>query len=105
MTFQRLWILVFLPLPIAWMIWQWRPHTRRAPLVIKTVMVILGILALSEPVVETRDRKVALAALVDTSASVTDADLSRTGALLKQLDSARGSNQLDVIPFARTPRA
>ncbi|MCU1326486.1 MAG: von Willebrand factor, type, partial [Bryobacterales bacterium] len=105
MTFQRLWVLIFLLLPLGWMLWQWRQHTRRAPLIIKTIMVVLGILALSEPVVEVRDRKVALAALVDTSASVTDADLGRAGSLLKQLDSARGSNLLEVIPFARTPRA
>ena len=59
MTFERLWVLLFLPVPIAWMLWEWRRHVRRAPLVMKTLMVVLGLLALSEPVLETRDRKVA----------------------------------------------
>ena len=46
----------------------------------------------------------ALAVLVDTSASISDADLSRESALLKQINRARGSNQIEVIPFARAPR-
>ena len=105
MTFQRLWVLFLLPLPLGWMVWEWKRHIRRAPLLIKTAMMLLGILALSEPVVEVRDQKVAVAALVDTSASVTDADLSHAGSILKQLESARGSNLMQVIPFARSPRA
>jgi Ca-activated chloride channel homolog len=75
MTFDRAWILFFL------------------------------VLALAEPSIVIRERKVALAVLVDTSASVTDSDLSRESALVKQINSARGSNQINVIPFARAPRS
>ena len=58
MTFQRLWVLFFLPLPLGWLFYEWRRHIRRTPLTIKAIMMVLGILALSEPVVETRDRKI-----------------------------------------------
>src|SRR5207248_3844318 len=47
----------------------------------------------------------ALAVLVDTSASVSDADLARESQLLRQIDNASGSNRIEIIPFARTPRA
>jgi Ca-activated chloride channel family protein len=105
MIFERLWVLLLLPLPVSWMVWEWRRQMRLAPLLLKTAMTVAVILALAEPVFESHDRKVALAALVDTSASITDADLAREGSLLRQMESARGSNRLDVIPFARTPRA
>jgi Ca-activated chloride channel homolog len=104
MTFDRVWMLVLLPVPLFWLVWEWRRQIRRAPLAMKTAMAISVILALAEPVLQTRDRRVALAALVDTSASITPEDLGREGALLRQMENARGSNLLTVIPFARTPR-
>ena len=104
MTFERAWVLWFLVLPLAWMAWEWRRQVRRSALLMKIAMAVLVILALAEPVLETHDRKVALAALVDTSASITPEDLARESSLLQQIDSARGSNLLTVIPFARTPR-
>jgi uncharacterized membrane protein/uncharacterized protein YegL len=105
MSFERLWALILLPLPLAWLAWEWRRQVRHVPLILKTLMAISVILALSEPVLDSRDRKVALAALVDTSASLSDADLAREATVLQQLQSVRGSNRLDIIPFARTPRA
>ena len=105
MTFERLWALLLLPLPLAWLAWEWRRQVRHAPLLIKTAMILAVVFALAEPVLETRDRKVALAALIDTSASITSDDLAHENSLLRQIDGARGSNRLDVIPFARTPRA
>lgn len=68
-------------------------------------MIVAIIFALAEPSITYRERKVALAVLVDTSASVSDADLGRESSLLKQIDGARGSNRIEVIPFARAPRA
>jgi len=104
MTFERTWALLLLVLPLAWMAWDWRRQPRHAHLLLKVAMIAAVILALAEPSLSYRARKVALAVLVDTSASVADADLSRENQLLKQIDEARGSNQVDVIPFARTPR-
>src|SRR5437879_715015 len=36
MMFERLWVLLFLPVPLAWMAWEWRKQMRLAPLVMKT---------------------------------------------------------------------
>jgi Ca-activated chloride channel homolog len=105
MIFARFWVLSFLLLPLAWLAWEWRRQVRRAPLLLKTAMVAALIIALAEPILEIQDRKVALAALVDTSASITPADLDRESALLGEIRGAKGSNRVDVIPFARTPRA
>src|SRR5580700_5146310 len=104
MSFERAWALLLLALPLAWIAWDWRRQPRHAHLVLKVSMIAAVILALAEPTLSYRARKVALAVLVDTSASVADADLSRENQLLKQIDEARGSNQVDVIPFARTPQ-
>ena len=104
MTFERLWVLLLLPLPLAWLVWELRRQPRRAPLYLKVGMIVAVILALSEPSLSVKVRKVAVAVLVDTSASVTDADLTRESALLRQINDARGSNRIEVIPFARTPR-
>lgn len=104
MTFDRAWALLFLVLPAAWLVWEWRRQPRRAHLVLKAAMIAAVIFALSEPVLSYRARKVALAVLVDTSGSVTDEDLAREGGLLKQINGARGSNETEVIPFAAAPR-
>src|SRR5579862_526346 len=105
MTFDRAWVLFFLVLPLAWLAYDWRRQPSRAHLVLKAAMIAAVILALAEPSMTIRERKVALAVLVDTSASVTDADLARESDLLKQINRARGRNQINVIPFARAPRS
>ncbi len=105
MTFDHPLALLLLILPAAWLLWEWKNQTRRASIVLKAAMAVAAILALAEPVLETSDRKVALAALVDTSASITPADLDKESSLLSQIQSARGSNRVQVIPFAKTPRA
>jgi hypothetical protein len=105
MTFERVWALALLVVPVAWVIWAWRGQIRRAPLILKAAMAAAVILALAEPVLQIQDRKVAVAALVDTSASITPADLDRESALVRQMRSSKGSNRLEVFPFARRPRA
>ena len=105
MNFDRLWALWLLALPLGWLVWEWRRQPRRTSLVLKAGMVAAVILALSEPSFTYRQRKIAVAVLVDTSASISDADLQRESSLLKQIDGARGSNQVEIFPFARTPRA
>src|SRR5580658_662231 len=104
MTFERSWALLLLILPLAWLAWEWTRQSHRNALLLKAAMAAAVILALSEPTLTIRDRKVALAVLADTSSSISDADLARENRFLSQLDNSRGSNELDVIPFARTPR-
>jgi uncharacterized membrane protein len=104
MIFERSWVLFLLLFPMVWVAWEWRRQARHAHLLLKAGVAVAVILAISEPVVLFRSRKVALAVLVDTSASISDADVAREKALLGQISSARGSNPVEVIPFARAPR-
>ena len=104
MTFERPWLLLLTALPIAWCFYEWRKHTRHLTLITKALMLVMVALALAGPVLSWQERKVALAVVADTSASLSGKDLAREQNILKQIDSAKGSNELEVIPFARSPR-
>jgi uncharacterized protein YegL len=104
MSFERSWVLFLLLLPLAWVAWEWKRQARHAHLLLKAGVAIAVILAIAEPVVTFHSRKVALAVLVDTSASLSDADVTHEAALLNQIADARGSNPVEVIPFARATR-
>jgi len=108
MTFERSWVLLFLALPLVWALWE----QRRARLVpggvyrvwLKALTFAAVIAALAEPRIETSESKLAVAALVDTSASATARDLDQASRWANELESARGRNDLRVLPFARGMR-
>jgi len=104
MTFERPWVLLLALLPFAWCYYEWSKHSRHLALITKGAMLLMIALALAGPVLSWQERKVALAVVADTSASLSKQDLAREQNILKQLDSAKGSNEMDVIPFARAPR-
>ena len=58
-----------------------------------------------EPRMILQETKVALAVLVDTSASSTPADLERASQLSKTMSGAQGRHWMRVVPFARSTRA
>src|SRR5271165_331300 len=104
MIFERPWVLVFLLLPLAWAWFEWR-HTRRViALVLKTLSFLAIILALAEPTLTVPETKMAVAVLVDTSASVSPQDLARASDFASALDKARGRHWVRVLPFARSVR-
>ena len=105
MTFDREWVLYLAWLPLAWAVFEWRRTARRAALILKTVTLVAILLALSEPRMAVSETKVALAVLVDTSASVSNADLDRASRFADELERARGRHVMRVIPFARSTRA
>ena len=105
MTFDRLWALLLLILPLGWLLIEWRRSSRHRSLLLKVAMVVAVILALAEPRINFEERKVTLGVLLDTSASMTDADLARESALIKEMSGSKGSNRLEVVPFARGPRS
>ena len=105
MTFARAWILWLLPLAPGWIAWEWRQSARRRQVLLKGGMVLAVLLALAAPELNFRQARVAVAVLADTSASLSDADLAKENALLAQISGARGGNRVEVIPFARYPRA
>jgi Ca-activated chloride channel homolog len=104
MTFERPWLLLPSILPVVWCYYEWRKHSRHFALIAKAVMLLAIALALAGPVLSWHDHDVALAVVADTSASLSAKDLEREQNILKQVASNKGSNDLDVIPFARSPR-
>ncbi|HTB14956.1 MAG TPA: VWA domain-containing protein [Bryobacteraceae bacterium] len=102
MTFDREWVLLISWLPVAWAIFEWRRTQRHLALVLKALSFIAVLVALAEPHLATTETKVALAVLVDTSASVSQADLDRASQLAKAINEEKGRHWVRVIPFARS---
>ena len=104
MTFDRSWVLALAWLPAAWAVFEWRRTQRHLALVLKALSFVAVLLALAEPRLSTTETKVALAVLVDTSASVTSVDLERASQLAAAIDKEKGRHWVRVIPFARATR-
>ncbi|MDQ6676305.1 MAG: hypothetical protein M3Z09_03315, partial [Acidobacteriota bacterium] len=103
MTFGHPWFLLLALLPWAWAAFEWRRTMQPRALLLKTLAITAIALALGEPALDFKDTKVAVAALVDTSASTSPEDLRNANRLLNSVERSRGSNTLTVIPFARNP--
>jgi uncharacterized protein YegL len=97
--------LVFLAIPIAWVAVAWRSASRRSLVLLKAITISLIVLALAEPAYQYEDSRVAVAVLADTSSSLTQDDLTRASQAISAIQSARGSRQVVVLPFARSTRA
>jgi len=102
MTFDREWVLAISWLPVAWAIFEWRRTQRHLALVLKALSFVAVLVALAEPHLATTETKVALAVLVDTSASVSQADLDRASKLAAAIGEEKGRHWVRVIPFARS---
>ena len=105
MTFDRAWVLALVWLPLAWMVFEWRRTQRKTALILKSLCFAAILFALAEPRLSFNETKVAVAVLVDTSASASPADLERASQLAKSMSGAKGRNWLHVVPFARATRA
>ncbi len=104
MTFDRSWVLILAWLPAAWAVFEWKRTQRHLALVLKALSFIAVLLALAEPHLATSETKVALAVLVDTSASVSSADLDRASQLASAINDEKGRHWVRIIPFARSTR-
>lgn len=104
MIFERAWVLPFLLLPLLWAYFEWRRTRRTLALGLKTLSILAIVLALAEPTLTVPETKMAVAVLVDTSASVTPQDLARASEFTTALDKARGRHWIRVLPFARSVR-
>jgi len=106
-TFAELWpVLAVLGgalLAVEW--WMWgRRRPRRGAWILKVAMLAAILAALFQPRLTVYESRTAVAALVDTSASVTPEDLRRASQVAGRLERVRGRNTLLVIPFARATR-
>ncbi len=104
MTFDHPWALLLAIVPLIWAYYEWPKTFRPTALVMKAIALLAIALALAAPRVATTETKVALAILVDTSASVTPQDLAQASSLATQIERHRGRNWTRVIPFARETR-
>ncbi len=104
MNFEHPWVLLAVFLPLAWAAWEWPGSQRRAALLLKAAAFVTIALALAGPRLIVFERRVAVAVLADTSASIPPQDLLAESALADKLDRNRGGNWVRVIPFARATR-
>ncbi|HEY2845701.1 MAG TPA: VWA domain-containing protein, partial [Bryobacteraceae bacterium] len=105
MTFDRSWVLMLAWLPLAWMVFEWRRTSRKLGLILKALSLAAILLALAQPRIILEETKVALAVLVDTSASSSAADLERASQLARSMSGAQGRHWMKVVPFARSTRS
>jgi Ca-activated chloride channel homolog len=104
MTFTYPWIAPLALAPLVWAAWQWRSTARRAALLLKAAALSAIVLALAQPRITLEQSRVALAILVDTSASVSPQDLEAASYTATALEKGRGRNWTEVLPFAAAPR-
>lgn len=101
MTFDRPWLLLLALAPLVWAALEWRLTRRRLGLALKAASLVAIALALAGPVLRYSRAHTAVAILVDTSGSISDADLVRAANFARDAERARGSNWVRVFPFAR----
>jgi Ca-activated chloride channel homolog len=104
MTFAHPWLIPLALAPLVWAAWEWRNSVRRGGLAMKAAALAAILLALAEPRLTFNESKVALAILVDTSASISQPDLDAASAAATAVEKGRGRNWTQVVPFARAPR-
>ncbi len=104
MSFERAWVLVFLLLPLGWMLFEWRQTRRSVALAVKTLAFVAIVLALAEPRLTLPETRMAVAVLVDTSASIPPSDLTRASQVVAAIEKARGRHWTRILPFARGVR-
>lgn len=104
MSFEYSWVLFVALLPLAWLAYEWPRTSRRLGLILKALSFAAIIVALARPSMTLPESKLAVAVLVDTSTSASQADLDRASNLASDLTKARGRNWVGVMPFARSTR-
>lgn len=106
MTFAHPFLLALAIVPFGWAAFSWPTSRTRLGLILKTFGFVAILLALAEPAIELPKTKTATAVLVDTSGSISDADLARASSLVREMSRAKHSNWMKIVPFdarTRTP--
>lgn len=78
---------------------EWRRTQFHRRLVLKTIALAAIVLALAKPHLSVFETKMAVAVLVDTSASVSPTDLDRASQVATEIEKARGRHWVRVIPL------
>jgi uncharacterized protein YegL len=108
-SFDRPWLLLLILLPIAGCAWTWRTSNldrkQTAGLLLKALALVAVVLALAQPRLSLMQTKSAVVVLADTSASVSETDLTRASRIVQDIEKARGRHWMKVVPFAAGTRA
>jgi Ca-activated chloride channel family protein len=105
MTFERpMFLLLLLLLPLVWLQLRKSPGASRACLVLKSVVFLLLVIALSDPWAQILVQKLAVTVVVDTSASMPRESLERGQAILRDLVAKKSGAELRLITFAEAAR-
>ena len=99
MTFAHPWLIPLALAPLAWAAWEWRNSARRAGVAVKAAALAAILLALAEPRLTFYESKVALAILVDTSASISQSDLDAASTAATAVERGRGRNWTQICSF------
>jgi Mg-chelatase subunit ChlD len=105
MSFAHPLLLALVLLPAIWAVATLRTSPRPLALIAKVLSVALIVLAFAEPGIQFPQLKNGAVVLVDTSQSITSADLARASSIAEQIEKGRGSNWLRVVPFDSRTRA
>ncbi len=88
---------------VEWWFFRHRPANRLA-LALKIASIAAAVISVFQPDVSIHESKLAVAVLADTSASIPAQDLQRASQIVSSIESARGRNLVQVLPFARSVR-
>src|SRR5260370_22626801 len=92
MTFERPFFLIAAVLPLIWLFFEVRRANRKLSAVLKALSFVAILIAIAEPTLTTSENKMAVAVLVDTSASISSDDLPPATQLSGTLDRHRRRN-------------
>lgn len=105
MSFAHPFVLILLLVPLTWVAWLWRTSANHVGLLLKGLAAGAILIALAEPTTTLPQTRIGAVVLVDTSASITRADLDRAASLVLEMQRHKHGNWMKVVPFASETRA
>jgi len=105
MTFAQPALLWLLAPWAVWLVWEWRRSQRRAGLALKSVVFLLLVLALAQPVLRVEESRMSVVAAADVSASIPGRQLEREREFLQGLERERGRHDLRAMVFGEAAQS
>ena len=100
MSYGHPFFLLIALLPLAWIVYGWRKNARHAALILKGLSLAAIALAFAEATMILPNAKTGVIVLVDTSGSIGPEDLAHASSITAEIQRARHSNWMKIVPFA-----